>query len=60
MHRRCSWSGYGRRHPGANPYLFLGPCRLVEAHGQRPIAMAWRLDRPMPRTFFQRAKAAAS
>ena len=44
----------------ASPYLFLGPCRLVEAHGDRPIAITWRLDLPMPRTFFQRAKAAAS
>jgi hypothetical protein len=43
-----------------SPYLFLGPCHLVEARGDRPIAITWRLDRPMPRTFFQRAKAAAS
>ncbi|HZJ10674.1 MAG TPA: DUF3427 domain-containing protein, partial [Trueperaceae bacterium] len=51
-----------KRGPGgiASPYLFLGPCRLVEAHGDRPIAITWRLERPMPRTFFQRATAAAS
>jgi superfamily II DNA or RNA helicase len=51
-----------KRGPGGTsvPYLLLGPCRLVEARGDRPIAITWRLDRPMPRTFFQRAKAAAS
>lgn len=51
-----------KRGPGgvASPYLFLGACQLVEARGDRPIAITWRLDRPMPRAFFQRAKAAAS
>lgn len=44
----------------ALPYLFLGRCKLVEARGERPIAITWRLERPMPRAFFQRAKAAAS
>lgn len=44
----------------AAPYLLLGPCQLIEAHGDRPIAITWRLERPMPRAFFQRAKAAAS
>lgn len=44
----------------AMPYVFLGRCRLVEARGERPIAITWRLERPMPRAFFQRAKAAAS
>ena len=44
---------------GTAPYLLLGTAKLVQNVGERPIAMTWRLDRPMPSDFFQRASVAA-
>ncbi|CAN5921290.1 DEAD/DEAH box helicase [soil metagenome] len=42
---------------GTAPYLCLGPASIVEARGNRPIAITWRLDQPMPQTFFDAASA---
>jgi len=42
------------------PYVFLGPVTLVDAVGERPIAITWRLATPMPRAFFQQVKVVAS
>jgi hypothetical protein len=33
---------------GTAPYLCLGEADHVEHHGERPIAITWRLRRPMP------------
>lgn len=44
---------------GTAPYLFLGTAKLVQHAGERPIAITWRLNRPMPSDFFQRASVAA-
>jgi hypothetical protein len=33
---------------GSAPYLCLGEATLVEHRGERPIAITWRLHRPMP------------
>jgi len=44
---------------GTAPYLFLGTAMFVQHVGERPIAITWRLDRPMPSDFFQRASVAA-
>jgi superfamily II DNA or RNA helicase/HKD family nuclease len=37
---------------GTAPYLFLGSGRYVSHTGDRPIAITWRLDRPMPTETF--------
>ncbi len=44
---------------GTSPYLFLGPATYVNHSGERPIALTWRLDHPMPTDFFNAAKIAA-
>jgi len=44
---------------GTAPYLFLGPARYVSHSGERPIAITWRLDRPMPTDAFTSASVAA-
>lgn len=45
---------------GTAPYLFLGPARYMSHSGERPIAITWKLDHPMPIEFFNRATVAAS
>ena len=42
------------------PYLFLGPARYVRHEGDRPIAITWELETPMPTDFFTSAKVVAS
>ncbi|WP_181407540.1 DUF3427 domain-containing protein [Nocardioides sambongensis] len=42
------------------PYLFLGPATYVTHEGERPIAITWRLETPMPIDFFTAAKVVAS
>jgi superfamily II DNA or RNA helicase/HKD family nuclease len=37
---------------GTAPYLFLGTGQYVSHTGDRPIAITWRLDRPMPTETF--------
>lgn len=44
---------------GTSPYLFLGPAHYVEHSGDRPIAIRWRLETPMPADFFNLTKAVA-
>ncbi|WP_170304510.1 DUF3427 domain-containing protein [Microlunatus speluncae] len=44
---------------GTAPYLFLGPAHYVSHQGERPIAITWRLARPMPTDFYQAASVAA-
>lgn len=42
------------------PYLFLGPATYVKHEGERPIAITWKLESPMPIDFFTAAKVVAS
>jgi hypothetical protein len=44
---------------GTSPYLFLGPVRYVSHTGDRPIAITWRLETPMPIDFFNVGSAVA-
>jgi hypothetical protein len=45
---------------GTAPYLFLGAARYRSHTGDRPIAVTWELDQPMPIDFFNRATVAAA
>lgn len=45
---------------GAAPFLCLGQAAYVEHRGERPIAITWRLDRPMPAETFRIASVVAS
>ena len=42
------------------PFLLLGECDHVEHRGERPIAITWRLRRPMPAETFLTARVVAS
>lgn len=44
---------------GTNPYLFAGPLHYVQHRGDRPIAITWRLEYPLPADFFTEATVAA-
>ncbi|GAA1711593.1 DEAD/DEAH box helicase [Kribbella yunnanensis] len=44
---------------GTSPYLFLGPATYTTHTGDRPIAITWRLDHPMPPDLFQAASVVA-
>lgn len=44
---------------GTSPYLFVGPVRYVTHKGDRPIAITWLLQHPMPAEFFNDAAAIA-
>ncbi|WP_328325977.1 DUF3427 domain-containing protein [Kribbella sp. NBC_00382] len=44
---------------GTSPYLFLGPATYTTHTGDRPIAITWRLDHPMPTDLFQSASVVA-
>ena len=41
------------------PFLCLGQASYVEHRGERPIAITWRLDAPLPNDFFLSASVAA-
>ena len=44
---------------GTSPYLFVGPVRYASHTGERPIAIIWRLEHPLPIDFFSAARVAA-
>jgi superfamily II DNA or RNA helicase len=44
---------------GAAPFLCLGQASYVDHRGERPIAITWRLHRPMPADTFARASVVA-
>ena len=44
---------------GTAPYLFLGPASYVSHAGEKPIAITWRLAKPMPTDFLTIASAVA-
>jgi superfamily II DNA or RNA helicase/HKD family nuclease len=45
---------------GAAPYVFLGPADYVSHEGDRPMAITWRLRRPMPAETFMASRAAVA
>lgn len=45
---------------GSAPYLCLGEGTLVEHRGERPIAITWRLRRPMPPEVLQQGSVAST
>ncbi len=45
---------------GSAPYLCLGEATLVEHRGERPIAITWRLHRPMPFEVLQQGAVAST
>ncbi|GFG73232.1 DUF3427 domain-containing protein [Mycobacterium botniense] len=45
---------------GTAPYVFLGPVHYVSHEGDRPMAITWRLQRPMPTEVFMASRAAAA
>lgn len=42
------------------PYIFLGPADYVSHEGDRPMAITWRLHRPMPTEVYLGARAAVA
>lgn len=45
---------------GTAPFLLLGPANYVDHHGERPIAITWELDHPIPPDVLLTARAVAS
>jgi superfamily II DNA or RNA helicase/HKD family nuclease len=45
---------------GTAPYLFLGPATYVSHRGERPLAITWQLEHPMPTDVFAAATVVAS
>jgi superfamily II DNA or RNA helicase/HKD family nuclease/AraC-like DNA-binding protein len=45
---------------GTSPYIFLGPADYVSHDGDRPMAVTWRLRRPMPTEVFMASGAAVA
>lgn len=45
---------------GTSPYTFLGPVTYVSHEGERPLAITWRLETPMPVDLFERMSVAAA
>ncbi|HET7397996.1 MAG TPA: DUF3427 domain-containing protein [Intrasporangium sp.] len=44
---------------GGAPYVFLGEGAYVDHRGERPIAITWKLERPMPTNLFRAASVVA-
>lgn len=45
---------------GTSPYVFLGPADYVSHEGDRPMAITWRLRRPMPTEVYQASRVAVA
>ena len=43
-------------HGMTSPFLFLGSGNFLDASGNRPIAIRWQLDHPMPMAHFREAR----
>lgn len=50
---------FARQTRDRGAYTFLGPMTYQEHRGERPMAITWRLMRPMPADFFRDARVAA-
>ena len=38
------------------PFVYLGPAKIIDFHGERPITCHWKLDVPMPWDLYQAAR----
>ncbi|MCG5434543.1 DUF3427 domain-containing protein [Mycobacterium sp. MYCO198283] len=45
---------------GTAPYVFLGPADYVSHEGDKPMAITWRLHRPMPTEIYLASRAAVA
>ncbi len=45
---------------GTSPYVFAGPATYVTHQGERPIAITWRLQHPLPSDLLNQASAIAN
>lgn len=45
---------------GTSPYIFLGPADYVSHEGDKPMAITWRLHRPMPTEVYQASTVAVA
>jgi len=43
---------FARHQSGERAYHFLGPASYVKHHGERPMAITWRLQQPLPADLF--------
>ncbi len=50
---------FARENRGHRAYTFLGTAQYVSHTGERPIAITWRLDDPMPEAAYAMARVAA-
>jgi superfamily II DNA or RNA helicase len=51
---------FARENRGHRAYTLLGTARYVSHTGERPIAITWRLDDPMPESVYAMARVAAA
>jgi superfamily II DNA or RNA helicase len=49
-----------RHHSGERSFYFLGPASFVRHEGERPMAITWRLQHPLPGDLFQAFAAAVA
>jgi len=45
---------------GTEPFMALGPVSLIDARGDKPIAITWQLEHRPPEEFFQQARQIAA
>ena len=48
-----------RETPGHRAYTFLGTAQYVSHSGERPMAITWRLDDPLPEAVYAMSRVAA-
>jgi superfamily II DNA or RNA helicase/HKD family nuclease len=51
---------FARHHSGERAYHFLGPASYVQHRGERPMAITWRLQHPLPADLFTSLAAAVA
>ena len=48
-----------RENPGHRAYTFLGTAQYVSHTGERPLAITWKLDEPLPEAVYAMSRVAA-
>ena len=51
---------FGRLRPDDRAFWFLGPATYVRHQGERPMAITWRLQFPLPGDLFAQFAAAVA
>ena len=61
-HQDLGWSIhlFARLHQEERAFWYLGPARYVDHVGERPMAITWKLDHPLPGDLFARFAAAVA